>query len=178
MSAFDTHPNASHFSFPYYFDSDEGITFGELNTNWVSVDGDLLIYYDSLTGTDYIDCWCSRWSVDDFSVTIETWVSDSELNTILNNIVPGAAGELYQILGRPHMYDQTWEGNNTLRIVPNRYTSYDTFSDEWQGTNTSTLYKMRNDTIIYIKNITTHPVSYTDWIHIKLEGYVSGSSEL
>lgn len=176
MGITDRRPAATHFAFPYFFDNSKGISFGNLATNWITLDGDLFIYYNTLAGSNFMCCRCSRWDTEDYSVTIETWLHHTDLRTLLSNIVPGATGELYQILGRPYMYDQTWQGNNTLRIVPNKYTSYDTYNDEFSGINESTLYSNRNEKIIYVKNITTHPVSYTDWINVKIEGFVSGSS--
>ena len=172
MTERDTHPNASHFQFPYFFSDTRGICFRTIR----SIVGDLLIFYDSLDGTNYIDGWCSRWDVDDYTITIETWITKDELDTLMNNIVPGATGELYQILSRPYFYDQTWEGNNTIRICPNNYTQHTPNTDEWSGDNLSNLPYMRDDTIIYVKNITTHPINFTGYIETKIEGYVSGTT--
>ena len=127
---------------------------------------DLYIYYDSLTGNDYLLCRCSRWDVSNYTVVIETWLKKSDLQTLRNNIVPGAVGELYTILGKPMYYDQTWEGNNTLRFVPN-------------SNSQSKLHRSRRETLMYPKTITTNPVGGdTDWINVKIEGYISGSEVL
>jgi len=130
----------------------------------ITCDKDLLIYYNSsLSAPNYICCWCSRWNVDNFDTIIETWLTKSQLKTLRDNITPGAAGELYQILGSPTFYDQTWEGKNTLRIASN-------------DNSTSTLYKMRNDKIIYVKNISTSPIAgASGYLAVKIEGYISGS---
>jgi len=99
------------------------------------------------------------------------------LNTLIDNIVPGAADELYNILGRPRYYDKTWRANNTIRLTPNVYTRK--FEDSWTGDNNSNLINMRNDTLIFVKNITTHPiVGSKGWIQCKIEGFISGSVDL
>ena len=167
----------SHRQFNYFFDNDEGITFGSLPSNWIDVIGDLLIFYNSLSGTDYIDCRCSRWTVDNYAITVETWLKKDDIYTLLSNIVPGATDELYTILGKPTFYDATWEGNNTLKIRPNPYTQYDTYNDAWRGSNTSNLYNMREERIIYVKTITTSPIEGSNgWEFVKLEGNISGST--
>ena len=133
---------------------------------------DLRIYYSSLSAPHYIDCLCSRWDYDDYSVIVETWLTKSQLKILRNNIVPGAAGELYQILSRPTFYDQTWEGNNTIRIVPNhRYNS------NWEEI--TTIPYMRNEKLIYVKDISDSPIEGTSgYLSVKIEGYTSGSSDL
>lgn len=140
----------------------------DLTTDWDGVNKDLLIYYDSLTGSDYIPCDCSRWDVDNYSVIIETWLTKSQLKTLRDNIRPGATGELFSILSRPYFYDMSWDGSNTVRFVGNPK-----YNPRWEEI--STLPSMRSSTIGYVRNITTHPVSHTGYIHTKLECYVSGS---
>ena len=114
-----------------------------------------------------IDCWCSRWDVQDYSIIIETWLTKSELQDLRNSIRPGAVGELYKILGRPLYYDSSWDGSNTLKFTP------DTNSH-------STLYKMRGGVKLgYVKNITTSPLpGDSGWINVKLDCYISGSGKL
>ena len=169
MSAFDECPNASHFTFPYYFDSDKGICFQGIDYFF----GDLLIYYD---GSNFIDCWCSRWDVQNYNIIIETWLRKSDANTLQDNIVPGAVGELYTILGRPTYYDKTWSAGNTITFKPNKYTKK--VGSNLSGDNQSTLDKMRNETVVYVKNITTHPLGNCDWIETKLECSISGNQSL
>ena len=175
MGAFDTHPNASHRAFPYYFDETEGITFG--TSFGVNIIGDLLIYYDTYENNDFIDCWCSRWDVDNYSVIVETWLKEDDLSILLDNITPGATDELYSILGRPYYYDKTWASENTIKLKPNIYTRK--VADSWIGNNNSSLKNMRDECMIFVKNITTHPiVGSKGWIQCKIEGYKSGSGAL
>jgi len=181
MTEKEEHPAASHFAFPYYF-ADAG---AECGPDWTcGVDGihfgyiaptslykyDLAIYYDSLAGDDFIDCRCSRWDTENYSVTVETWLKKSQLDTLLSNITLGATGELYQILGRPKYYDKTWTGKNTLRLLPIPSST---------KMNRSTLKKMRKETLIYPKNVSYSPVKGSSgWINTKIEGYISGSKGL
>lgn len=124
---------------------------------------DLEIYYSSLSSPHIIDCKCSRWSTDNYSITIETWLTKSQLKTLRDNITPGAAGELYKILGMPTYYDQTWNGSNTIKIAGNA-SSY-----LGQG--------RRSDKIIYVKSISDSPIAGDKgWIFCKIEGYISGST--
>jgi len=131
-----------------------------------SVGGDLYIYYNSLTGDDYILTKCSRWDVDNYSVVVEFWLKKSDLITLRSNITPQAVGELYTILGRPKYYDKTWSGGNTIKLIPN--------SDSH-----SNLKEMRSETTIYVKNITDTPLpGDSGWINVKIEGLVSNSGDL
>lgn len=120
------------------------------------------IYYDTLTGGDYVECNCSRWDQDNYGLTTEFWLTKSQLQTIRSNIRPGATGELFTILGRPTYYDKSWTGDNTLKLSP---------------TNQSELEDMRSDTTIYVRSISDSPVEGdTGWINVKIEGYISGSA--
>jgi len=168
MSTFDFHPAATHKAFPYYFDDDYGIHFYDLPTQPWIYDYDLAIYYDTLNDSNFIDCRCSRWDVQNYSVIVETWLSKDDAQTLKSNIVPGAVGELYTILGRPRYYDSTWQNGNTLRLYP-------TPSSNHMGT--SKLSKMRKETLMFVKNLTEHPINQ-DWISIKLEGYISGTGSI
>jgi len=125
---------------------------------------DLQIYYDSLTGSDFINCWCSRWDVQNYNVIAETWMKKADLQTLRANITPQAVGELYTILGRPRYYDSTWRGENTLMFSPN---------SNFQ------LANMRNDVLVYVKNITDTPVAGpSGWLNVKIEGMISGTGAL
>ena len=122
----------------------------------------LRIYYSSLSAPHFIDCPCNRWDTQDYSITIGTTLNKTQRDTLYNHITPGAVGTLYVALGRPHFYDKTWRGKNTLRIVPNPITP---------------LAEMRSEKIIYVKNYSEHPIN-PEKIKVKIEGYVSGSQEL
>jgi len=118
-----------------------------------------------ITGSTYsINCWCSRWDVQNYNVIVETWMNKTELQTLRANITPQAVGELYTILGRPRYYDATWQGENTIKLSPNT---------DFQLSN------MRNDTLIYVKNISDTPEKgHSGWLNVKIEGMVSGTGSL
>jgi len=127
---------------------------------------DIAIYYSSLSLGNFIDCFCTRWTQENYSIVLETFMNKSDLQTLKNNITPGAAGELFKILGRPTYYDQTWSGENTLRIVPN-------------SEHGSNLKNMRKECLIYVKSITDSPFEGpSGFLNVKIEGFVSGSSNL
>ena len=174
------YPPTGHKAFPYYFTTDHAGTPIEgfwLTEPYVApgptfkYNYDLAIHYgNDLNGDDFIDCRASRWDVSNYSVTVETWVTQSQLDLIRDNTTPGAVGELYTILGRPRYYDKTWSGENTLRLLPTQSSS---------KMSESTLRNMRQETLIYPKNITTHPiVGSNGWIEIKIEGMISGTNNL
>jgi len=164
---------ASNFHFNYKFTEDEfgqpldGIHFGAL-IEW-KYRYDLAIYYGSDLNTNFIEGRCSRWDVQDYSILVETWLLKEDCQTLRSNIRPGAVGELYKLYQRPIYKDKTWTGENSLRLYPTPSSS---------KMPNSTLKAMREDTIIYIKNYTEHPITNTDWIEIKLEGHVSGQKGL
>jgi len=130
-------------------------------------DSDILLYYNPFGLEDYVSCRASRWDVQNYNVIIETWLNKSDYNTIRDNVRPGAASELYKIFERPINYDQTWEGKNTLRIVPNSNSS-------------SNLKNMRDgEKLIYVKNISSSPLPGAGgWLNVKIEGLISGSGAL
>lgn len=108
-----------------------------------------------------IECRASRWDTQNYSTTIETWIDKSDLQSLISDVVPGAVGELYQILGTPFYYDKSWAGENTIQFKP------------IVG---SRLASMRSNKTMFVKNLTTHPINSTDWIEIKLECYISGGT--
>jgi hypothetical protein len=126
--------------------------------------GDLFIHYNITTGgIAPIRCWCNRWDVQDYLVVVETVLSKSSTQLLTNNTKPGAVGELNTILGKPRYYDKTWKKTNTIKLEPVKE-------------HESNLKNMRNDTTIYINNITTnHLRSDTKLVNVKIEGYVSGA---
>ena len=119
------------------------------------------IYYDSLDSPDLITSDCVRWDTQNYTVIVETLLTKSQLQTLRNNITPGAADELYTILGQPHYVDRTWSGENTIRIASDK----------------NNLQNMRDDRILYVKSITDTPLKGDSGkLLVKIEGFVSGSS--
>ena len=128
------------------------------------MDYDLKIYY---SGTAYIEGRTSRYDQQDYSIIFETWLKKSDLNTLRDNIRPGATAELYNVLGKPRFYDKTWVADNTIRIKPN-YSS--------NNSNSNLMY-MREEQVIYVKNISDSPIKGgSGWLNLKIEGYISGST--
>ncbi len=124
----------------------------------VTPEGDLEIYYGGLSPTEKITCYCHRWDVDNFTITIEVTLSRAETNILRNNIVPGATKELYNILNSPTYIDSTWQNNNTLKIVP-----------------IANLNKARSEKTIFVKSYGEHVLNES-LLNIKIEGYVADSS--
>ena len=177
------HPESSHTKFPYFFANAgtedhlttnrvHGFDFDKIYLEFVPIGqpiwiNDLAIFYGAGLDTDYIDCKCSRWDVQDYSIIVSTWIKKDDVNNLLENIRPGAVKELYKILGHPKFIDSSWQGYNTIRLYP---------TPSSQQMNNSSLKRMRSEQIIYPKNITLHPIRNTDWIETKIEGYISGNS--
>ena len=118
------------------------------------------IYYSSLADPHYLECPCNNWHQSDYSIMIETILSKSQRDTLFNHITPGATAQLYQVLGKPYYYDKTWSGNNTLRLVP------------IAGTHLSEMF---DEKIIYVNKYSDSIIN-KDWIAVKIEGFISGSS--
>ena len=162
-----------HRKFTYYFDDDYGICFGPCG--WTAplptFKYDLAIFYDGFNPhTDnFVEGRCSRWDYDDYSIIIETWLKKSDLDTLLDNIVPGATDVLYQIVGyAPNYYDSTWNSENSVLFYPTPSSS---------KMNGSNLYKMRSPKIGYVKHITTSPIEGpSDWMFVKIEANISGTN--
>jgi len=184
----NSHSNASHWRFPYYFSSDDeeapdggdkqGINFR--NIWFYGNKGDLLIYYTTDIGGEnpnYIECWCSRWDASDYSITVETWIKKDDINALRNAIRPGAVGELYSILGKPKFYDKSWTYANTLTFVPLQYTKKvkdEEWEEPFEGSN---LKYMRDKRTVYVKNYSEHPiVGPSQFIEIKIEAQISGGT--
>ena len=127
---------------------------------------DLKIYYSSLSDPHFINCNCNDWRVDNYSVIVETILNKTDLNTLRTHLTPGAVGEFYKILGRTIYNDRTWKGDNTIMLSP------DTNSQ-------SNLKGMRSNTLIFVKNLSDEPIEGDKgWLKVKIEGYISGSSNL
>jgi len=140
--------------------------------------GDLLIYYNggSEDSGDYVDCWCSRWDIQNYDIIIETWIKKDDVQTLQDNIRPGAVGELYTILGKPLYYDKSWDGSNTLRLKPNYHKSRNTVTGLYSGEYPTEIPNMRSEKLIYVSNITSTPLEGNkEWINVKIEGKISGS---
>lgn len=128
--------------------------------------GDLRVYYSSLASPHSIDCRLSRWDVNNYTVTMETWLTKSQLNTIRTHLRPGATGELYKLYDRPIYRDKTWRGDNTIMLSP-------------RDAAESNIKEMRDDTIIFVKNISSSPIrGPSGWINVKIEGHISGNRAL
>lgn len=113
----------------------------------------------------HINCMCSRWDTENFNIIVETWLSKSELQNLRSSIVPGAVTELYKVLGRPFFSDSTWQGNNSLQLIP----ISDNLLDKMRGKNY----------VVFPKNIMTSPIQGDKgWIWVKIEAFASGSSEV
>lgn len=178
MTEKDDHPAASHFRFPYYFANKEGDPPIVAGINFRGIrryEGDLLIYYGSLSGSSYIDSWCTRWDQTDWGIVVETFMNESELRVLLNNITPGAVGELYEVLGSKVYYDQTWNSDNTIKFVPNRFTKR-VVGESAEGENVSNIAYMREEILVYVKNITTSDIEGSSGlINVKIDAVKSGS---
>jgi len=165
-----------HHQFNYKFSEDnlgnptEGISFGYLEKH--NTGEDLRISWPDYGYTDQVAGRCSRWDINEYTVTVETWLTRSELQSLRNHIVPGATEELYEILNVPKFYDKTWSNSNTLKFTPIGYTKRH-FGIE-SGENDSNLPYMREEVIIYVKSIGEHVVT-PEYLNVKIEGYMSGS---
>jgi len=117
-----------------------------------------------LSGNTYsISCYASRIDYSDYSVTFETWLYKEDLNTLRDNLRPGAVSELFQVLGKPYYYDQSWTSANTVMLV--------FFDNE-----SSNVVNMRKSMLLYVKTLSDSPVAgASGWINCKIEGYISGS---
>ena len=112
----------------------------------------------TVSGGSYIECPCSRWDQDDYSITIETYLSKSQRDTLRSHIKPGAVKELYQILGRPVYYDTSF-GSNTITVTPIAGTQ---------------LANMRSEKTIYVRNY-SESITPSNEFRVKIVGYISGS---
>lgn len=130
-----------------------------------NVEGDIYIYYGDLdTAASSMRCRCSRWDVQDYNIILETWMNKSQFDSVRNNLRPTAVTEFYKLIERTVYCDSTWEGKNTLRLVPD-------ISSQ------SSLSAMRRETLIFPKSVTSSPIEGNrGWIGVKIEGTISGSS--
>jgi len=111
-----------------------------------------------------VDCFCSRWDVQNYNVILETWMKKSDLQSLRTSITPQAVGELYTILGRPRYYDSTWQGNNTITVIP---------------TSDTQMAKMRRQKTLFVKNISDSPIGGpSGYLNVKIECMISGTGNL
>ena len=187
MTEREEHENSSHHRFPYFFanagtEGDVGVAGINFRAIWrYGNKGDLLIYYNTLDDSgenpNYVECWCSRWDVQDYSIIISTWLKKEDVETLKGAIMPGATAELYNILGIPRYYDKTWVGSNTLLFVPVQYKRKPK-EEPWELEYTdSNLKFMRDKRIGYIKNVTEHTIKGNKgFIEMKFECNISGTT--
>jgi hypothetical protein len=159
------YPNASHRSFPYFFDGvsgSTGIILGGAEYGGVDfpIKGDLVLVYGN--DDDYVSGWCTGWKQDGFSITINTFLNKEDTENLKNGITPGAVTELYSILGIPYYYDTTWTNSNTIDVRPVQF-------------GTSTLHQIRNSMTIFPKDMMIEPMDGDNNLNlIKIEGFISG----
>lgn len=114
------------------------------------------IYYNS--GTENIDCWCTRWSESNYDVTVETFLDSAQRSGLFDNVVPGAVGELMNVLGEPTYIDLTYSSGNTLKLEP---VSGDPLAD------------LVNTRVIGVKTISDTFLT-KDSFSVKIEGKILG----
>jgi len=191
VSERSTHPNASHFHFPYFFTTDtagtpiEGFKFTDAqyipSDVFLYLNGDLILHWTGFNPDDsatFIDCWCSDWKISNYEFSIETWLTKEDSDKLKAHIVPGAVRELYSILGNPQYIDTTYDASNTITIVPNIYTYKKSGSSyNYSGNNRSILNQMISTTTIFPKTLSEGIINGdSSWINIKIEGFISGST--
>jgi hypothetical protein len=121
--------------------------------------GDLYIHYDLDNTNEHVRGWCTRWDTQNKLIMIECILNKEQTINLRENITPNAVDELYVILENIRYYDSTWQGENTIKIIPN-------------GNN---LENMRDEYIIYVKNFNSTPLSGPSKLfNVKIEGYISG----
>ena len=160
------YPNASHTSFPYYFDGETdhtGFRFESVDYNdgGHNLKGDLVLVYGN-TENDFVSGWCTGWRQDGWSLILSTFLNKEDTNSLRDNTVPGAVTELYKVLGVPYYYDTTWNGNNTIDVRPQNFDG-------------SRLKDLRNSVTIIVKDIRVEPMyNKENYNIIKIEGMISG----
>lgn len=116
-----------------------------------------------ISGSDCsIDCYNTRWTSDDYLITIETFITKSDLQSLEDSVVPGAVDVMYNLMGRDMYHDSTFQGNNTIVLTPQ--------------SNVGKLSNMRSEKVIFIKHLISEPITGpSGYLSIRLEGYLSGS---
>ena len=112
-----------------------------------------------------IDCWVKRWESSDYSIKLDTFMTKSDLQLLEDSTVPGAVESMYSILGRMYYHDTTFQGNNTLVLMPQ--------------SDIGTTSGMRSEKVVFIKNISSEPINGpSGYLDVKLECLISGSQLL
>jgi len=170
-------PGYFHRKFNYFFDDDYGFCFGPCGwtpTPTPSVlwkyDWDMAIYYGDMGDNDFLDCRCSRWDTSNLNIILETWLTKGQLQTLRNNITPGAVGSFKMVIDNPRNYDATWQGNNTIKVIA---------TPSSNNMNNSNLKYMRNNFTGFVKNISEHNIEGSNgMIETKLEIVYSSNQEI
>lgn len=76
------------------------------------------IISDAVWANRDIRCWNTRWDEQNYDVIIETFIDACDRNYLMDNIIPGAVKEVYNILGTPKFIDMTYKSGNTLIYEP------------------------------------------------------------
>ena len=109
-----------------------------------------------------IEFICTGWKEKDFKIAIEGVVSREQLDALNDSIVPGAVGEMYKLFGRPRYFDKTWDGENTVEVIPIRMIN-------------SGLWKAKYSFVGYPETLSFSPVEANDnFYDIKVNFAVSG----
>ena len=90
-------------------------SYQTLETSGIYGAGSVKLIY---SGSSYFMFYPTRWDEDNWSVVVETFLSDVHRDLLFANVVPGAVRELYNYLGLPIFIDTTFNSGNTLTIVP------------------------------------------------------------
>jgi len=147
------HNNTSSFTL------DLGSGFKNINITVADISSDghsIIIYPSSMSNPTYIECQCTRWDESNYDLTIETFLSSGNRNTLYDNVVPGAVRELYKVLGKPTFKDSTYASANSLVIVPQ------------SGYGVSSLREKR---VMGIKSI-SDTFANKDYFNCKIEGKI------
>ena len=125
---------------------------------------DMFIYYrlDATPPGDeeHLNCWCSCWNRNNYELTIETTLNNTERDLLFDNVYPGAVTELFDVLGEKYFVDTTWQDKNSLIL---------------QQVSTFHLKEMHRKTKVAVKSISYENLNRWHWrikiICIILEEY-------
>ena len=110
----------------------------------------------------HISCDCTQWSVDDDNIKISTFMSKTDIQYLEDSTTPGAVSQSHNILGKNYYYDSTWDGSNTLVIIPQS-------SD-------GNLDNMRDEETAFVKHLTSEPIKgNSQYLDVNLECIISES---
>lgn len=85
-----------------------------------NVGGNLRIYYSACAyPSEYFECWCKRWDEDNWNITIETFLTSANRDTLFRNVSPGIIRTYNNKLGQVINLDGTFSAStNTLVMEP------------------------------------------------------------